>query len=76
MRSLKNLITGILLCLLALLTGCVSASAVPSNPYVPCVHPIVSTATTGGLVQGLLDYADAVDTCNVLNGHVAVEPKS
>lgn len=69
MRSPKNLATAILLFLLALLTGCASGSSAPSNPYVPCQHPIVSTASTGGLVQGLLDYADAIDTCNALNGN-------
>lgn len=49
-----------------LLTACVSDSAV-TEP-VPCQHPLVGVERNGGLAQGLLDYADALDLCNALNG--------
>lgn len=48
------------------LTACVSDSAV-TEP-VPCQHPLVDVKRGGGLAQGLLDYADALDLCNALNG--------
>jgi len=64
-----------LLSLLALLTACASGSGAPSNPDVPCEHPSVSTSTTGGLTQGLLDYADALDFCNALRGFGPKETK-
>lgn len=65
----RSLPSGILLCLVASLTGCVGASAALPDTSVACVHPIVSTSTVGGLVEGLTSYADALDTCNALNGH-------
>lgn len=49
-----------------LLTACVSGSAV-TDP-VQCQHPLVDGKSVGGLAQGLLDYADALDLCNTLNG--------
>lgn len=49
-----------------LLTACASDSAV-TDP-VPCQHPLVDVKRDGGLAQGLLDYADALDLCNALNG--------
>lgn len=49
-----------------LLTACASDSAV-TEP-VPCQHPLVDVKRDGGLAQGLLDYADALDLCNTLNG--------
>lgn len=49
-----------------LLTACASGSAV-TDP-VPCQHPLVDVKRDGGLAQGLLDYADALDLCNALNG--------
>lgn len=67
MHSLKNLRTGTLLCLLLSLTGCASGSSVSVNA-VQCQHPVVDVSTNGGLNQGLLDYADALDQCNILNG--------
>lgn len=48
------------------LTACASGSAVVE--FVPCVHPTVDAKSAGGLAKGLLDYADAVDLCNTLNG--------
>lgn len=59
---------GILVFLLASLTACASASIAPSDPPVPCPHPIVAVGSVGGLVQGLMDYADALDYCNALRG--------
>lgn len=53
------------------LTACASGSAVVE--FVPCEHPTVDAKSTGGLAKGLLDYADAVDTCNTLNGHPATQ---
>lgn len=49
-----------------LLTACASDSAV-TDP-VQCQHPLVDGKSVGGLAQGLLDYADAIDLCNTLNG--------
>lgn len=49
-----------------LLTACASDSAV-TEP-VQCQHPLVDAKRDGGLAQGLLDYADALDLCNALNG--------
>ena len=49
-----------------LLTACASDSAV-TEP-VPCQHPLVDVKRDGGLAQGLLNYADALDLCNTLNG--------
>lgn len=49
-----------------LLTACASGSAV-TDP-VQCQHPLVDGKSVGGLAQGLLDYADAIDLCNTLNG--------
>lgn len=54
------------LCLMPSITGC--ASAYVAAEFIPCQHPTVDASTQGGLVRGLLDYADAVDTCNTLNG--------
>jgi hypothetical protein len=71
--GIRTLLPATLLCLLTLLSGCVSGSPVLPNPYVPCYHPRVSVATMEGLTQGLLDYADSVDLCNALNGQPYVE---
>lgn len=49
-----------------LLTACASDSAV-TDP-VQCQHPLVDVKSSGGMAQGLLDYADALDLCNTLNG--------
>lgn len=54
------------LSLMLFLTACASDSAV-TEP-VPCQHPTVDAKRAGGLAQGLLDYADALDLCNTLNG--------
>lgn len=67
MLSLKNRNIGTLLCLLLSLTGCASGSSVHVDA-VPCHHPVVDVSSNGGLARGLLDYADAIDTCNALNG--------
>lgn len=67
--SLRILIGLLSLCLLLSLTACASAS--DAAEYIPCQHPTVDAKSAGGLAQGLLDYADAVDTCNTLNGHTA-----
>lgn len=49
-----------------LLTACASASVVVEP--VACRHPLVDIKSAGGMAQGLLDYADALDLCNTLNG--------
>lgn len=49
-----------------LLAACASDSAV-TDP-IQCQHPLVDVKRDGGLAQGLLDYADALDLCNTLNG--------
>ena len=49
-----------------LLASCVSGSA--AFEPVACRHPGVDVKTHAGLAQGLLDYADAIDLCNTLNG--------
>lgn len=54
------------LSLMLSLTACASGSAV-TEP-VACRHPAVDVKSAGGLAQGLLDYADALDLCNTLNG--------
>ena len=70
---MTSLLSGILLCLVASLTGCASGSTALPDTSVACTHPIVATATVGGLVEGLTSYADALDTCNALNGHYEIK---
>lgn len=60
-----------LLCLLLLLTGCASNSAV-SKPVV-CQHPLVNLQSNGGMAEAVLLYYEAVELCNALN---AVAPNS
>ena len=60
-----------LLCLLLLLTGCASNSAV-SKPVV-CQHPLVNLQSNGGMAEAVLLYYEAVELCNALN---AVAPDS
>ncbi|UOL50889.1 putative Rz1 protein [Pseudomonas phage SoKa] len=64
----RHLSLTVLASLMLWLTACASVSTAPTDPDVPCPHPIVSTATVGGLTRGLLDYADALDYCNALRG--------
>ncbi|MNJ09287.1 hypothetical protein D3C77_34290 [compost metagenome] len=52
--------------LIRFVTGCASDYA--AVEFVPCQHPLVDVRSAGGLAKGLLDYADAIDTCNTLNG--------
>lgn len=54
-----------LLCLLLLLTGCASNSAV-SKP-VACQHPLVNLQSNGGMAEAVLLYYEAVELCNALN---------
>lgn len=49
------------------LTGCASDSSVRSDAA-RCEHPVVDVTKNGGLADALLLYADALDTCNALNG--------
>lgn len=66
MRLYLRILIGLAsLCLLLSLTACASVSG--AVEFIPCQHPTVDATTAGGLAQGLLDYADAVDTCNALN---------
>jgi hypothetical protein len=66
MHYSRTLIGVMLLSLMLLQTGCARVSV--AHRFIPCEHPVVDVATHGGLALGLLDYADAVDTCNTLNG--------
>lgn len=54
-----------LLCLLLLLTGCASNSAV-SKPVV-CQHPLVNLQSNGGMAEAVLLYYEAVELCNALS---------
>lgn len=54
-----------LLCLLLLLTGCASNSAV-SKPVV-CQHPLVNLQSNGGMAEAVLLYYETVELCNALN---------
>lgn len=71
MRSTRTLIGGMLLYLTLSLTACAPVSVAPR--FIQCQHPTVDVSTHGGLAKGLLDYADAVDTCNTLNGVYSIE---
>ena len=60
-------LAGLALLLLSLsLTSCANVSSA-SDP-VACPHPLVDPRTAEGMAQGLVDYADALDMCNTLNG--------
>lgn len=63
---MQNLLGGMLLSLMLLLTGCASKSAV--NEPVRCLHPQVDVRTNGGMARAVLLYSEAVDQCNALNG--------
>ena len=63
-----------LLCLLLLLTGCASNSAV-SKPVV-CQHPLVNLQSNGGMAEAVLLYYEAVELCNALNAVAPNEDSS
>lgn len=63
----------ILLCLSLSVLGCARSSGV-SEP-VTCLHPTIDASTVGGLVQGLVDYSEALDMCNALQGATSVAPE-
>lgn len=63
---MQNLLGGMLLSLMLLLTGCAGTSAV--NESVRCQHPLVHVRTNSGLAKAVLLYSEALDQCNALNG--------
>lgn len=63
---MQNLLGGMLLSLMLLLTGCASTSAV--NEPVRCQHPLVDVRTNSGLAKAVLLYSEALDQCNALHG--------
>lgn len=52
--------------LLMLLSGCARQPVVTEAS--PCRHPIIDPSTNSGLAQAVVDYAGAIDECNLLNG--------
>lgn len=64
----------LLLCLIQSVQGCAARSIVRSE-FIRCEHPLVDASTQGGLYKGLLDYYDAVELCNTLNGDTNASPE-
>lgn len=56
------------LCLLLSLTGCASSPTVVVEAT-RCEHPLIAPETHAGLVRAIKAYHDALDLCNLLNGH-------
>lgn len=59
--------------LLVSVQGC--ATVYSAIEFVPCRHPVIHTSTNGELVQAIVLYADALDTCNTVNGAPPVQPE-